>query len=222
MSETPSTPPPSLGNQRAPRVVAELGRPETPGETAARKAASSRAHRENQTAFNLVIAIVVSVGIVILLVLVVVRPGGSQLKSIDYLKVASQAQQQVTTPLVAPTLPSGWTSNRAEIKPAGSDGVTSWYIGLLTPDTQFISLTQGFKANQTWVSNQLQQGAKTSSKSIGGLTWAVYDRRADDDAGNLEYAMVTTDDDSTVVLAGTADDAEFDLLAKRAAAQLDH
>ena len=73
---TPPTPPPPLGKQRAPRVVAELGRPETPDETAARKAASSRAHRENQTAFNLVIAIVVSVGIVVLLVLVVVRPGG--------------------------------------------------------------------------------------------------------------------------------------------------
>ncbi|BDZ49660.1 hypothetical protein GCM10025867_19010 [Frondihabitans sucicola] len=221
MTNTPSSPPPSLGKQRAPRVVAELGRPETPGETAARKAASSRAHRENQTAFNLVIAIVVSVVIVVLLVLAVVRPNGSQLKSVDYLQVASQAQQQVTTSLVAPKMPSGWTSNRAEIKPAGSDGVQSWYIGFLTPKTQFIGMTQGFKANKTWVSNQLDEGNTTSSTRIDGVTWNIYDRRSDDGAGNLEYAMVTTVDDSTVVLAGTADDAEFTLLAKRATAQLE-
>lgn len=215
------TPPPPLGRQRPTRVVAELGRPETPGETAARKAASSRAHRENQTAFNLVIAIGVSVVIVVLLVLAVVRPTGSQLKPTDYLKVASQAQQQVTTPLVAPRLPSGWSSNRAEITPAGSDGVQSWYIGFLTPDAQFIGLTQGLKANQTWVSNQLDEGTKTSTTSIGGLRWSVYDRRSDDTPGNLAYAMVATRDDSTLILAGTADDAEFELLAKRAAAQLD-
>jgi hypothetical protein len=221
VSTTPSTPPPPLGKQRTPRVVAELGRPETAGETAARKAASSRAHRENQTAFNLVVAIVVSVAIVVLLVLVVVRPGGSQLKAIDYRSVASDAQQQVTTTLVAPALPSGWTSNRAEIRPAGSDGVQSWYVGFLTPDTQFISLTQGLKANPTWVSNQLAQGAETSTKKVGGLTWSVYDHRTADNTGNLAYAMVTTEDDSTVVLAGTADDADFDLLAKRAAAQLE-
>ncbi|GAA4267722.1 DUF4245 domain-containing protein [Frondihabitans peucedani] len=221
MSATPPPPPPPLGKQRAPRVVAELGRPETPSETAARKAASSRAHRENQTAFNLVIAIGVSVVIVVLLVLVVVRPGSSQLKSVDYLKVASQAQQQVTTSLVAPAMPSGWTSNRAEIKPAGSDGVQSWYVGFVTPDTQFISLTQGFKANQTWVSNQLGERDKTSSTSIGGLSWTIYDHRTDDGVGNSAYAMVTTKGDSTVVLAGTATDAEFRLLAKRSAAQLE-
>lgn len=220
MSDTPSTPPPPLGKQRAPRVVAELGRPETPSETAARKAASSRAHRENQTAFNLVIAIGVSVVIVVLLVLAVVRPGGSQLKSIDYLKVASQAQQQVTTSLVAPAMPEGWTSNRAEITPAGSDGVEKWYVGFLTPDTQFIGMTQGLKANPTWVSNQLNEGAQTSTKKVGGLTWDVYDHRSDDNVGNLAYAMVTTVDDSTVVLAGTARDSEFTLLAQRTAAQL--
>jgi hypothetical protein len=221
MSNTPSTPPPSLGKQRAPRVVAELGRPETPGETAARKAASSRAHRENQTAFNLVIAVIVSVLIVVLLVLVVVRPNGSQLKTVDYLKIASQAQQQVSTSLVAPKLPGDWKSNRADIKPAGSDGVQAWYIGFLTPDSQFIGMTQGLKANQTWVSVQLDEATKTSTKSIGGLTWSIYDQRSNTSAGNLAYAMVTTVDDSTVVLAGTADDAEFDLLAKRTATELE-
>ncbi|MGA1812199.1 DUF4245 domain-containing protein [Frondihabitans sp. 4ASC-45] len=219
MSSVPPPPPP-VGKQRAPRVVAELGRPETPSETAARKAASSRAHRENQTAFNLTIAIIVSVGIVVLLVLVVVRPGASQLKTIDYLKVAADAQPRQSETLAAPQLPSGWTSNRAEVRPAGSSGVASWYVGLITPSTQFIGVTQGFKANATWVSNQLGEARQTSSKTVGGVRWAVYNQRDKTDAGNTEYAMVGVEGDSTVVLAGTADDAEFDLLAGRIADQL--
>lgn len=213
-------PPPPLGKQRAPRVVAELGRPETPGETAARKAASSRAHRENQTAFNLTIAIIVSVAIVVLLVLAVPRDDGSHLQVVDYQKVASEAQPQQTEKLAAPAMPSKWTSNRAEIAPAGADGVATWYVGFLTPDTQFIGLTQGFKANATWVSNKLDEARKTSEKTVGGVTWTVYDQRAENNTGNNAYAMVATEGDSTVVLAGTASDTQFDLLATRVAAQL--
>jgi hypothetical protein len=217
---TPRTPPPPLGRQRPPRVVAELGRPETPQETVARKAESSRNHRLNQTAKNLLLSIGASVAIVLVLVLVVVRPGGTELRSVDYVKVASQAQQQVTPRLAAPTMPSGWRANDAEIKPAGSDGVQTWYVGLLTPDTQFIGLTQGLDANTTWVSDQLQSGAKTSEKSVGGLEWSIYDHRTASNPGNLAYAMVTTSGRSTLILAGTASTKQFDLLAERSAAEI--
>ncbi|ARC56233.1 hypothetical protein AS850_03980 [Frondihabitans sp. 762G35] len=213
-------PPPPIGRQRPPRVVAELGRPETPEETAARKAASSRAHRVNQTTRNLLLSIGASVGIVLVLVLAVVRPNESQITPTDYRQVAASAQQQVTPTLAAPSLPSGWSSNSAEIRPAGSDGVQSWYVGFLTPDTQFIGLTQGLDANQTWLSNTLEKGVATSSTSVGGVTWKVYDRRSDTNAGNLAYSMSAVIDRSTVVLSGTATDAQFDLLAQRVAEQL--
>src|SRR5207342_1416059 len=55
-------------------IVAELGRAETPAETAERKAKASAKRRSNQTAINLVIALVASLGLVLLVVLVVVRP----------------------------------------------------------------------------------------------------------------------------------------------------
>jgi hypothetical protein len=45
------------------RVVAELGRPETPAETAARKAESSRLHRQRQTVNNLVYSLIATLGI---------------------------------------------------------------------------------------------------------------------------------------------------------------
>src|SRR5690606_28187846 len=55
-------------------IVAELGRAETPQETAERKAAASATRRTNQTALNLFIAVLASLAIVAFLVMVVVRP----------------------------------------------------------------------------------------------------------------------------------------------------
>ena len=53
---------------RESRVVAELGRPETAEETAARKAENSRNHRSRQTVNNLVYSLLATLGIVVVIV----------------------------------------------------------------------------------------------------------------------------------------------------------
>ncbi|WFR68334.1 hypothetical protein P9139_08975 [Curtobacterium flaccumfaciens] len=86
-------------------IVAELGRPETPEETWARKDAARTARRQHQTAFNLVIALIASLGIVLFLVAVVVRPNTSVVdRAVDYRHVASQAKVPGVE-LAAPVLP---------------------------------------------------------------------------------------------------------------------
>lgn len=205
-------------------IVAELGRPETPQETADRKAASRLAHRSNQTTLNLVIALGASLLVVVLIVLVVVRP--DQLgtpKTIDWSSVAKDAQQSVSTPLLVPELPSTWTANRAELIDAesASDGIASWQIGFLTPSTQYIGLTQGIDANASWIATQLSDKATTGDVSLGGARWQVYDHRTAEHPGNLAYALVTTIGDSSIVLAGTGSDAEFATLATEVSGELE-
>lgn len=204
-------------------IVAELGRAETPQETADRKAAASVAHRRNQTVLNLVIALAASLLVVFVIVVVVVRPDqAGPAKTVDYLAVARDAQQSVSTPLVVPTLPKTWSANRAELVDAASssDGIASWQIGLLTPSTQYIGLAQGIDANPSWVSTQLHDKKTTGEASFGGVRWQLYDHRNDPDPGNLAYALVTTIGSSTVVLAGTGSDAEFATLAAEVAGEL--
>ena len=94
---------------RPPRVVAELGRPETPDETAARKAENSRKHRANQTLRNLVLALLASLAVVLVLVLVVVRPDGAPRQARDYRADATNSQAQAGQTLAAPPLPTGWS-----------------------------------------------------------------------------------------------------------------
>src|SRR5664279_4386939 len=100
-----------MAKNTEPRIVAELGRPETPEETFARKAENSRKHRANQTLFNLLIATVASLSIVLFLVLVVVRPTDDTPVTADYQTIAADAQTNASEPLLAPTLPADWYAN---------------------------------------------------------------------------------------------------------------
>ncbi len=209
-----------------PRVVAELGRPETPQETADRRTAASAKRRANQTAFNLVIALVASLGIVAFLVLVVVRPDGAGAPPIDYAAAARDAQGDADADLVVPRLPDGWTANRAEYEGAPADGVPRWGIGFLTPDddgdpASYIGLTQGIGADRGWAGDLVDDARATGTVSLGGVEWTVYDRREADDPGNLAYSLVAGFDDADVVLSGTATDEEFAVLATAVAEELD-
>ena len=201
-------------------IVAELGRPETAEETWLRKDTARRTRKEHQTAFNLVLALIASLGIVLFLVAVVARPDSTVDRNVDYRQVADQADVPGVT-LAAPALPKGYASNRADYTDKTADGVDVWTVGFLTPDKQYIGLQQGIRANPTWVANQLDQHRATGTRSIGGTKWTVYDRRDEgQNAGNQLYSLVGTFGTDTIVLAGTADDASFRAVAGAVAKQL--
>jgi hypothetical protein len=52
------------------------------------------------------------------------------------------------------------------------------------------------------------------------VAWKVYDHRTADHPGNLAYALVATIGESTIVLAGTGSDVEFETLATEIAGEL--
>jgi hypothetical protein len=194
-------------------VVAELGRPETPDETAARKTEASRLRRSNQTTLNLVLATLASLGIVAFLVAVVVRPDVTQRPPIDYAAIAATADEAV--PLVAPAIPADWYANDARI--TSESGVRSWVIGFITGSNTYIGLDQGVgvdpSANPTWLSESLNGMAATGTTRIDGVEWTVYDHRDGDDPGNYAYALSAELDGSVVALHGTASDEDFALVA---------
>jgi Protein of unknown function (DUF4245) len=203
------------------RVVAELGRPETPQETAARKSEASRNHRDRQTVNNLVYALIATVALVVLIVLIVPRGTPIVNAPVNYASIASQAQGSEPDRLVVPVLPKGWSSNSAQLNTGTSDGVDSWYIGLITPDKQYVGITQGFKANSTWLANQLNQSLATGTTTIDGVQWTIYDNRnSGKDNGNVDYALTATSGHSTYVVFGTADDGEITTVARAISPQV--
>ncbi|MGZ0211630.1 MAG: DUF4245 domain-containing protein [Actinomycetales bacterium] len=210
-----------MAKNTEPRIVAELGRPETPEETFARKAETSRKHRANQTLLNLVGATVASLVIVLFLVLVVVRPSTETPVVADYQTIAADAQTNASEPLLAPEIPEAWYANAARL--GTTSAVQTWYIGFVTAATdssaaQFIALEQGIEANPTWLGIVTDGALATSTTTIDGIQWTIYDRRSSADTGNYAYSMSAEIAGSTVVLHGTAADAQFELLAAAIAA----
>src|SRR3954469_11991805 len=210
-------------SKKPPAVVAELGRPETPAETAERKAQNSRNHRNRQTINNLVYSLIATVGLVAVIVLFV--PRGNPVDStpaVDYASIAAEAQGSEPDRLLVPSLPSGWKSNNAQLNTKTPDGVDSWYIGLLTPKGEYIGIRQGFDANDSWIAEQVNKSMIKGTTTIDGVKWDVYDNRASgQDNGDVDYALVNTTGKSSIVVFGTAVDSEFRTVAQSLADQID-
>ena len=201
--------------RREPRVVAELGRPETPEETAKRKAEDSVKHRQRQTVRNLVGSLVASLAVVAVIVLIVPRSDTPIERDVDVASIAAQAQVGLEQELAVPELPEGWRSNDASLRQSEADGVTAWYAGYLTPSDEYAGMYQGLGANPTWTADLLANTVASGVVTIDGVEWTVYDNRESDaDVGNARYGLVTEAGESTFVLLGTADPEEFETLAR--------
>ena len=200
----------------SPGVPAESGA-ETPEQKADRVAEARRKRRANQTTRNLIGSLAASLGIVLFLVLVVVRPDPVPL-AIDYAATAAEAEASLGTTVISPVVPPTWSANRAEF--AGSGGVDEWNIGFITADRTFLGLLQGFTDEQGWLRDALRDPGEGERVIIAGVEWQRYDRRGVDGVGLREIALVTSTPDSTVVLYGTASDADLELLATAVAAEL--
>ncbi len=206
---------------KAPRVVAELGRPETAAETADRLAENSRKYRSRKTVNNLVLSLLVTVGAVMVLVLLVPRNDSPVYRDVDYASVAAQLRPVVDHALASPELPDGWSANDAEWQAGTNNQVPTWYIGLITPANQYIGFSQAFDANPTWLAQKLPDAPVVDTVDINGITWDVYrNSAAEADRGNFEYALVTNAGTSTYVLIGTAPTSDFETLATALAANV--
>lgn len=190
---------------------------ETPQQKADRIAEARRKRRANQTTRNLIGSLVASLAIVLFLVLVVVRPDPVPLE-IDHLAAAAQAEASLGTDVVAPIVPPTWQANRAEL--GGSAGVDEWAIGFITADDTFLAVLQGFTDESTWLRDALRDPGDGDTVTVAGREWQYYDRRGVDGIGLREVALVTRTPDSTVVLYGTASNADLELLATAVAAEL--
>lgn len=188
---------------RQERIVAELGRPETPEETAARKTASSKAYRSSQTVRNLVVALAVTLAVVAVIILGVPRGEPVAPPEIDVADIAAGVESTVESPAIVPELDDFWRVNDAELQ---SGATVVWEITLAPAaddERGFIKVAQAFDADSSWAPQRLNGTAPTDSTRIGGLDWDVYrvgDAGAD---ANVTYAIGTQAGDDYVLLYGS-------------------
>lgn len=212
--------------QKPPRVVAELGRPETAHETAARKAENSRLYKQRKTVNNLVFSLLVSVAVMIVLVLIV--PRGTDIwsdHSVDVAESARETSESTGHPLVAPEVPESWKAKQAHLRTSQTSDILHWYIGFTTENEAYAAVVQAFTRtgeaiNETWIAQQLEEQAPTGTETIGGINWTVYDHpKRSADETNVVFGMEARIGDNVLLVYGTDRPEVLRTLAAAVAAQ---
>lgn len=171
---------------------------------------AAKQRRAKQTVRNLLIALLACLGVVVVLLVAVPRDDSSRLSTVDFHQVADGLQDSAAMTLAVPDVDDRWIANRADYTPDTDTGLDVWYVGLRTPNKQFISITQSSEVNATWQVQQLTPRKATGTTTIDGVEFTVYDQRDDSDyAGRSDYALTADVDGTTLIFNGTADDDEF-------------
>ena len=188
---------------KRPPVVAELGRPETPEETATRKAEFSRAYRSSQTIRGLVAALIATLAIVAVIVFAVPRGEPASPQTIDVARIAADVETTMGSPVIVPIDDDFWRVNAAGL----TSGATVVWDVTLAPASEnergFVKFAQAFDADSSWAPQRLNGIAPTDTTTIGGLEWDVYSLG---DAGakqNITYAIGTQAGADYVLLYGS-------------------
>lgn len=183
------------------RIVAELGRPETPEETAARKAESSRVYRSSQTFRNLVAALVITLGIVAIVIFAVPRGEPPAPKPIDVAAVAEDVSGTLGGGVaIVPVVPETWLVTSAAV--AGDDPRTWTVLYVPAEDAGFVRVSQGFSADAAWPTRELSGADAAGTIVIDGVEWTEYDIPDPARAGNISAALSTTAGDDTILIYG--------------------
>jgi hypothetical protein len=184
------------------RIVAELGRPETPEETAARKAESSRVYRSSKTFRNLVAALIAILAVVAVVYFIVPRGEPAPRPPIDVGAEATALEASLGREVLVADVPDGWGVNGAAMEGSGVEAWTVVYVP--EGDQGFLRVAQGFDAPEAWPAQVLSGARATGTVKIDGVTWDEYRVADPDRAGNISYALSTEAGPDRVLLYGSA------------------
>lgn len=205
-----------MAKQKRPNVVAELGRPETAAETAARKAEGSRLYKSRKTVNNLAFSLLVTVGLVFVIYLMVPRAEGNfPDQSVDFSQIAEDAGSPYA--LATPDVPDTWKAKTAAL--SVDSGVTFWQINFTTENNAYASVVQAYTKDGApvpakWIAEKLEEQTQTGTEHLGGIDWKVYshpERKAD--KVNVRFGLEGTFGTNTVLVYGTDDEATLRVLA---------
>lgn len=203
------------------------GAPESPAGGAATDSAAGQppvkpviraaaAKRANASVIGMIIALVLSIGAFLPVVLMNPSPKSDGYRpDINVSAIANNAAGVAGFTPVAPETGDTFRPNYARWESGTGSGVATWEVGYLTPKESFIGLVQTRQANPTWLLQQTKNAPVTGTRNAGGRDWQLRD------TGKGEKSMVLDYRGTTVILSGPASLEEFSTLAAAVVASLE-
>lgn len=162
---------------------------------------SAAKHRAKQTVNNLVLALLASLGIVLVTVLAVPRDDSNRIEPVDYRASISAAETSANLDIFAPSIPQGWWANRATWHGSTADGVRYFETGFVGPTNQYVLLTQAFAVNPTWIALASKDYAPDDNAPSTNPNWTKWVNRSED--ANDPYFWTLEKDGNLITLRGS-------------------
>ena len=180
---------------------------------------SAQDRRNRQNIFTLIGALLASLGIVLVVVLISIRPDPTSRAEIDWHSVHNDTPNPVL--LVDPVFAESdgdWWANRADYR-AGQN--PEWYIGFVSPTNGFVAINQ-FANEISFELAEVLDDVTASPVIIDGSTWTRYDWSERENPGNyLNVYEITLPQGGILIVSGTADVGEIELVASLAYKSVD-
>jgi len=172
---------------------------------------SAQDRRNRQNIFTLIGALLASLGIVLVVVLISIRPDPTSRSEIDWHSVHNDTPNPVL--LVDPVFEESdgdWWANRADYR---SGQNPEWYIGFVSPTNGFVAIHQ-FANEVSFEVAEALDDVPAAPVVIDGSTWTRYDRSTLDNPGNYRNVYeITLPQGGILIVSGTADVGEIEFVA---------
>lgn len=143
---------------------------------------------------------VLSMGLVLAIIGVIMlltwRPNPDPVREVDIGQALAAAQADASfEPLVPALQDLRATSARWQVTEA-SEGVRVWHVGYVTPDEEYLQVSQAEIAGPNYISEQTLDGVAVETVTVDGTDWQIYE------APN-RISVVSTADGVTTIVGGS-------------------
>jgi Protein of unknown function (DUF4245) len=144
--------------------------PQPPSGAAEQPQQPAPARSGRGTWVDMVRTMLVVLAFVVLIVLLVPRPGQLPRPQVDVGSAVAGVESQIGFRPVVPTgLPPGWTPNAAQARDA--DGVKTFHIGYITDKGLYAGVDQAASITTQWLNAHDAGGTPVGDVRIDGVTW---------------------------------------------------
>ncbi|WP_017614884.1 DUF4245 domain-containing protein [Nocardiopsis salina] len=163
--------------------------------------------RSTATFKNYAISLGIIVGILLLMYVVVATRSEEHIPTVEYGPDARSLQSEAEYPVTLPPeeLPEDWTATSSHLDISEP---VEWSLGFATPQDSHVMITQSDDNRETVLADRVRDADPVGTVNAGDREWDHYDN--DDDW----RALVSEEDDHTLVVSGPADLDELAYMAE--------
>lgn len=163
---------------------------------------------------NMVIALAICFGVVFVVLALVPQPKGDPTRSVDVASISQSVGETADFTPFTPKLLEDWNANDAHYTKMGTPETDTWYVSMVGPKDQWISVRQS-KGDEAWLTSILDGAVERGTTDIEGVEFTEYESQ-----DLVKQSLVGEVGGTTLVLQGTAQWDSYSIYAKQAVEQL--